>query len=114
VVCEEERVWALGDWQSYRPIGKMNSPFLLLTTVVESPLPNSEIVKNAWGKCRVRESGLRHSLESQPANRGWLLFQRMQDHCEYLTRRVYSSSHVENGARESEIVAAVGRDLIPC
>jgi hypothetical protein len=83
-------------------------------TVVESPLSNSKIVKSAWGKCGARESGLSHSLGSQPDNRSGSLFQRMQDHCEYLARRVYPSSHVENGAQESEMGAAVGRDLIPC
>ena len=83
-------------------------------TVVESPLSNSKIVKSAWGKCRARESGLRHSLGSQPDNRAAVCFKRMQDHCEYLARRAYPSSHVENGAQESEIGAAAGRDLIPC
>lgn len=39
------------------------------------------------------------------------LFQRMQDRCEYLGGRASPSSHVENGAQESEIGAAIGKAL---
>src|SRR3954447_5734419 len=79
-------VWALADWLPCRPIGKLKRWVLSQMIVVEVRYSIRtllrELRKNATP--RIRSQKL-FSISTRRSDQ--LLFQRMQDRCEYLARR---------------------------